>query len=326
MSSGPVIVTGAAGFIGSHLAAALVRDGRSVIGVDNFDGFYDRDVKERNLLEISEVDPPSAGFRLIEADIRDRRAMAALLSEHRPATVIHLAALAGVRPSIAEPARFTHVNINGLTSVLDAMRETGCRRMLFASSSSVYGNNSKIPFAETDSVSGPISPYAATKRAGELLCHAYHRIFDLEIACLRFFTVYGPRQRPDLAIAKFMTLMATGSPVPMFGDGSSSRDYTFIDDIVGGVLAAERAIGSDSVGDYRIWNLGGSAPTTLADLIAAIGVVLGVEPTIEKGSMQRGDVDRTFADLTRSEAELGYRPTTPLEDGLRRQWEAMRAD
>ncbi|MHC4218016.1 MAG: SDR family NAD(P)-dependent oxidoreductase [Planctomycetota bacterium] len=316
--AGCYIVTGAAGFIGSHLAGALLDRGDRVVGVDNYDPFYERAAKETNAARLA-----GERFELVEADIRDREAMAALFERSRPDAVYHLAALAGVRPSIQDPGRYASVNVDGLVAVLDAAHGSGCRRVMFASSSSVYGNNRKVPFAETDPVDEPISPYAATKRAGELVCHSYCHLFGLSIACLRLFTVFGPAQRPDLAIGKFMRLIAAGRPVPMFGDGTTSRDYTYVDDIIDGCLAAETALASESEGFYRIWNLGGSHPVTLAGMIDAIGGVLGRTPEIERQPDQPGDVERTWADVTRSRAELGYEPNMPFEEGLRRQWAWM---
>ncbi|MHC4083212.1 MAG: SDR family NAD(P)-dependent oxidoreductase [Planctomycetota bacterium] len=313
--AGCYIVTGAAGFIGSHVARALLDRGDRVVGVDNYDPFYERGVKEANAAGLA-----GERFELVEADIRDREAMAGLFETRRPDAVYHMAALAGVRPSIEDPGRYASVNVDGLVAVLDAARASSCRRVLFASSSSVYGNNKKVPFAETDPVDEPISPYAATKRAGELLCHAYAHLFGLSIACLRLFTVFGPAQRPDLAIGKFMRLIAAGDPVPVFGDGTTSRDYTYVDDIVAGCLAAEAVLGSEADGFCRIWNLGGSHPVTLAEMVEAIGKVLGRKPDIERLPLQAGDVDRTWADLARSRAELGYEPKVPFADGLRRQW------
>ena len=316
--AGCYIVTGAAGFIGAHVARALLDRGDRVVGVDNYDAFYDRGVKEANAARLA-----CERFELVEADIRDREVIGELFEAHRPEAVYHMAALAGVRPSIEDPGRYASVNVDGLVAVLDAARGSSCRRVLFASSSSVYGNNRKVPFAETDPVDEPISPYAATKRAGELLCHAYAHLFGLSIACLRLFTVFGPAQRPDLAIGKFMRLIAVGDPVPMFGDGTTSRDYTYVDDIIDGCLAAERRLSSEPEGFWRIWNLGGSHPVTLADMVEAIGAVLGRAPDIERLPLQAGDVERTWADLTRSRAELGYEPKVSFADGLRRQWAWM---
>jgi UDP-glucuronate 4-epimerase len=289
--------------------------GHRVVGVDNFDPFYDRRDKERNVAELN-----GDRFELVEADICENETMRRIFKQHRPEGVVHIAALAGVRPSIEAPERYARVNVDGLVSILDAARSVECRRILFASSSSVYGNNRKVPFAETDDVSEPISPYAATKRAGELICHAYAHLFSQSILALRFFTVFGPRQRPDLAISKFMRLVAKGEAIPMFGDGSTSRDYTYIDDIVAGILAAWARTGDTDEAFFRIYNLGGSSPVTLKEMIDAIGRVSGRTPTIKQLPMQPGDVDRTYADLARSTAELGYEPKTPFEEGLAHQW------
>lgn len=313
------VITGAAGFIGSHLSRALLAGGDRVIGVDNYDPFYDRSLKEANIGALR-----SDRFEMIEADIRDGRAMLDLLQRERPDVVFHLAALAGVRPSIEEPDRYVSVNLDGLTAMLEAARAVDCRRFIFASSSSVYGNNEKVPFAETDSVDEPISPYAATKAGGELICHTYAHLFGLSIAALRFFTVYGPAQRPDLAISKFMRLIVNGEELPMFGDGTSSRDYTYIDDIIEGVLASDERAGQSPPGWFRIYNLGGSEPVTLRNMIRTIGEVVGHEPRIKTLPPQRGDVDRTWADLTRSSEELGYASRTSFADGVAKQWEWLR--
>jgi len=313
-----VLVTGAAGFIGSHTARALTARGAKVVGVDNFDPFYAKAIKKRNLDDVLDEDP---GFEFVELDIVDRAALEALMRERGIQGVIHLAAKAGVRPSIADPLGYARANVDGTQSVLSAASAVGCERVVAASSSSVYGNNDKTPFAEDDPVAHPISPYAATKRACELMAHAHHHLTDMPIAMLRFFTVYGPGQRPDLAIELFLRRVAAGEPLTVFGDGTSSRDYTYIDDIVAGVLAAYERI--DTHG-HRIWNLGGDRPATLTDLIATVGAVVGREPTVERAPLQPGDVARTWADLTRSRAELGYAPNTELRAGIERQWEAIR--
>ncbi len=321
MSASTFIVTGAAGFIGSHLCRALLREGASVIGIDNFDPFYDESIKRSN------VDAATHGadgsFTLHETDIRDASEITRLVSRVNPDAIFHLAALAGVRPSIAEPARYTSVNVDGTMALLEAARAAGCENLIVASSSSVYGNNKKVPFAEEDPIEAPISPYAATKRAAELLCGVHAHLFGLRIASLRFFTVYGPGQRPDLAINLFMRTMAAGEPITMFGDGSSSRDYTFIEDIIAGVLAARDRICSMPEGTHRVWNLGGSSPITLSGLIEAIASVTSCVPNIERTPMQPGDVDRTWADVTRSREELGYQPHTPIAEGLVQQWQWM---
>lgn len=321
-----VLVTGAAGFIGSHLSAALLRCGCRVTGIDNFDPFYDRACKQENIRRVQAV---ANRFNLVEADIRDAAAMQEIFAKTRPTAVFHIAALAGVRQSIADPARYASVNVDGLIAILDAARAAECGNIVFASSSSVYGNCTKVPFAETDPVDEPISPYAATKRAGELICHTYAKLFNLHIAALRFFTVYGPSQRPDLAISKFMRLIASDIDVPMFGDGSTSRDYTYIDDIIQGVLAAYRVLRShskpthDDAGFFRIWNLGSDHPITLAEMIDAIATVVGKPARIKRLPMQPGDVERTWADVSRSAKELGYRPTTTFSQGLQMQWNSI---
>ncbi|TVQ60366.1 MAG: NAD-dependent epimerase/dehydratase family protein [Phycisphaerales bacterium] len=316
-----VLVTGAAGFIGSHASEAFLARGDRVIGVDNFDPFYDASFKRANLEEVRRH-PHADRFEFVESDIRDGDEMLALFERTKPTTVLHLAARAGVRPSIKEPALYAQVNVHATVHLLEAAQRTGVRRFLLASSSSVYGNNPKTPFSETDDVSGPISPYAATKRACELIAHTYHHLYKTPIACLRFFTVYGPRQRPDLAIMKFMRLMAAGETIPMFGDGSMARDFTYVDDIVKGVLAADDAIEQHGL---RIWNLGGNRPVALRDMIATIGRVLGVEPNIDRLPDQPGEVRITYADLTRSAADLGYAPSTTFEEGVRKQWEWAKA-
>jgi UDP-glucuronate 4-epimerase len=303
-----VLVTGAAGFIGSHLSERLLRDGRTVVGVDNFDTFYDPRVKRRNIAHC--LAHPS--FRLIETDIRDQAALAQAVTDDTDA-IVHLAARAGVRPSLAEPMLYADVNINGTLVLLELARQRHVGRFLFASSSSVYGNNRKVPFAEDDNVDFPISPYAATKKAGELICHTYHHLYGLAVTCLRFFTVYGPRQRPDLAIHKFARLIEAGRPVPIYGDGTMMRDFTYIDDIVSGIVAA-----LDKCTGYDIYNLGESRPISVNDLVAALERALGKKATRQYLPLQPGDVDRTYADVTRAETRLGYKPATDIDTGLAR--------
>lgn len=302
------LVTGAAGFIGSHLTERLLKDGWTVVGVDNFDAFYDPRIKRRNLA--GSLSCPA--FRLIEGDIRDRTAMEQAV-EPDTDVIVHLAARAGVRPSIVEPALYTDVNINGTVTLLELARERGIPKFIFASSSSVYGNNKKVPFSEDDNVDFPISPYAATKKAGELICHTYHHLYGIAINCLRFFTVYGPRQRPDLAIHKFARLIEDGKPIPVYGDGSMMRDFTYIDDILSGVLAA-----MDRCTGYEIYNLGESQPISVNDLIAELEHALGKKANRQYLPLQPGDVDRTFADIAKAEAQLGYRPSTDIRTGLAR--------
>lgn len=316
----PILITGAAGFIGSHLAEAILSRGGGVVGLDNFDAFYDRSLKEANLRAMASHARGSS-FEFVECDICDGARVDAVCRRVRPEGIIHIAARAGVRPSIADPAGYAMTNLVGTAVVMEAARVAGCSRIVVASSSSVYGNNAKTPFAEDDAVEHPISPYAATKRANELMGHTHRHLTGMPTAMLRFFTVFGPRQRPDLAIRKFLAAVDAGESIEMFGDGSTSRDYTYIDDIVAGVLSAYERIPAHG---YRVWNLGGNHPITLSGLIEAIGATVGRTPRIVRRPMQPGDVERTWADLTRSGAELGYRPTTSVEEGLRRQWAWMR--
>jgi len=319
MKAGPILVTGGAGFIGSHLAERLLADGHDVVVLDNFDGFYEPAIKRRN------VEPAArrSGYRLVEGDIRDDRVLEELFRAAPPAAVIHLAARAGVRPSIQDPVLYSSVNLDGTTRLLEACRRHGVDRFLFGSSSSVYGNNPKVPFAEDDPVDHPISPYAATKKAGEVLCHAFHHLFGIRVACLRFFTVYGPRQRPEMAIHKFTRLLSQGLPVEQYGDGASERDYTYVSDIVEGVVRAlERCSG------YHVWNLGGARTVSLGDLVARIAGELGVEPRVKRLPEQPGDVRRTWADVTRARNELEWVPRVPLEQGLPQfvQWYRQHRD
>jgi UDP-glucuronate 4-epimerase len=305
-----VLLTGAAGFIASHLAERLLAAGRSVVGLDNFDDFYHQDVKERNLAAALD----HQAFTLVRGDIRDEQVLGGLPADLD--TVIHIAARAGVRPSIAQPALYYDVNVTGTLRLLEFARERGIRRFLFASSSSVYGNNSEVPFSEVHRVDNPISPYAASKRAGELLLHTYHHLFGITCICLRFFTVYGPRQRPDLAIHKFARLMAAGGEIPVFGDGTSSRDYTYIDDVLQGVAGALDWV--DRADDaYEIVNLGESRTVGLLEMIGALGEELGVDPRIRWLPAQPGDVERTYADISRARELLGYDPKWGFRDGIR---------
>jgi UDP-glucuronate 4-epimerase len=311
-----ILVTGGAGFIGSNLCDLLLRRGHEVVALDNFDAFYDPAVKRRNVEGALGHDR----FRLVEGDIRYLPGVEAALEragvDHLD-VIVHLAARAGVRPSIDDPLLYSQVNLDGTTAMLELARRREVGRFVFGSSSSVYGNHEKVPFSESDPVDFPISPYAATKRAGELLCHTYHHLFGLSVVCLRFFTVYGPRQRPDLAIHKFTRLMSQGRAVPMYGDGSTERDYTFVTDILQGVEAAIDYTGSgQSV--FEIVNLGESETTSLRRLIELIAGALGVEPVVERLPLQPGDVRRTFADIDRARARLGYAPRTRVDEGIPR--------
>ncbi len=308
-----ILLTGAAGFIGSHFAETLLAEGHQVISIDNLNPFYDPAIKERNLRKIREGCESPEQFLDLRGDIRDNTFVQRVFETHRPEEVVHLAALAGVRPSIADPVTYQEVNIRGTMNLLEAMKEFGVSRMIFASSSSVYGNNPKVPFSEDDFVDHPISPYAATKKAGELVCYTYHHLYRFTIVALRFFTVYGPRQRPEMAIHKFTRLIDEGKPVPMFGDGSTKRDYTFIDDIIDGMKRVRKI---DS--GFHLYNLGESRTTALSDLIHLIEAALGKEAKIERLPQQPGDVDITYADIERARRELGYDPHTTMEEGIQK--------
>jgi UDP-glucuronate 4-epimerase len=301
-----VLITGAAGFIGSHLCERLLSEGRMVVGVDNFDDFYDPKIKRSNIADCLE----NENFELVEADIRDRAAMDEMVGKDID-IIVHLAARAGVRPSIAQPLLYADVNVNGTTVLLEAAKKQRIGKFIFASSSSVYGNNEKVPFSEEDNVDFPISPYAATKKACELICHTYHHLYGISLTCLRFFTVYGPRQRPDLAIHKFARLIEQGKAIPVYGDGTMSRDFTYIEDIIDGTVAAmEKCAG------FNIYNLGESRPITVNNLIAEIEKALGKKAVKEHVPPQPGDVEQTYADVTKAVKELGYNPTTTIEEGL----------
>lgn len=306
-----VLVTGAAGFLGSHIAEALVARGETVVGLDNFDRFYDRSVKEANVAALRK----SKKFELVEGDIRDAALVRGLLSKGD--AVVHLAARAGVRPSLEDPVLYSSVNVVGTTTLLEVARAAGVAGFVFAGSSSVYGDSAPVPFREDYAAVAPISPYAASKRAGELLCATFAHLYGMRLMSLRFFTVYGPRQRPDLAIHKFTRLLSRGEPITMFGDGSTERDYTWVDDIVQGVLAARDWVAQPG-GAFEIVNLGESQTVRLDRLIELIGEALGVSPTIVRQPPQPGDVQRTCADVSRARELLGYRPTTSIEAGIPR--------
>jgi UDP-glucuronate 4-epimerase len=302
-------VTGAAGFLGSHVSEALVARGDEVIGLDNFDPFYGRDVKERNLEGLR----GSARFRFVEGDIRDATLVKSLMAPG--GTVVHLAAKAGVRPSLEDPQGYVSTNVQGTTTMLEAARAAGVRSFVLAGSSSVYGDTAPAPFREDFPALDPISPYAATKRACELITSTFVHLYGMRAISLRFFTVYGARQRPDLAIHKFTRLIATGQPVQMFGDGSMERDHTYVDDIVQGVLAACDWAARDGAA-FEIVNLGESATTRLDRLIELIASALKKQAIVERKPMQPGDVQRTNADISKARALLGYRPATKVEEGI----------
>lgn len=304
-----ILVTGAAGFIGSSVVDRLLARGDRVLGLDNFDLFYDPAIKRANLA----VARRNESFELVEGDIRDEALWDALLAERRVDVILHLAARAGVRPSIAQAALYADVNVRGTTLVFEAARRHEVPKVVYASSSSVYGGNEKVPFSEDDPVDHPVSPYAATKKATEVIAHTYHHLYGLGVVGLRYFTVYGPRQRPEMAIHKFTRLIRGGEVIPVFGDGSSRRDYTYIDDIVDGTLAAiDRGAG------YRIYNLGESQTTTLLELVDMIGGALGREPRVQHEPDQPGDVPATYADVSRARAELGYDPSVGMKEGISR--------
>ncbi|NLN31528.1 MAG: NAD-dependent epimerase/dehydratase family protein [Bacteroidales bacterium] len=302
-----VFITGSAGFIGSHVCEHFIARGYQVIGLDNFDNFYPRSIKENNLKFIRK----SERFLFHEGDIRDRVLLNKIFDDNRFDLVIHLAAKAGVRPSIEKVEEYYDVNVNGTLNILEAMRTHNVRKLLFASSSSVYGNNTKLPFSESDPVDNPVSPYASTKKSGELLCHVYSHLYGFDITCLRFFTVYGPRQRPDLAVYKFTRLIDEGKTVDIYGDGTTSRDYTYIDDILNGI---DRA--ADIREGFHVYNLGESESVELLSLVKMIEEALGKKAVLNYLPMQPGDVKNTYADISKARNELGYDPGYDFRKGL----------
>lgn len=304
-----ILLTGCAGFIGSHLTERLLADGHQVIGIDNFDAFYPREAKQRNLSTLL----GKQGFAFNEIDITNAEALFALKEDFE--VVVHLAAKAGVLPSLKDADGYINTNIRGTNNLLELMVARDVKKLLFASSSSVYGNNKSIPFRETDAVDEQISPYAFTKRSCELMNHSYHHLYNLDILNLRLFTVYGPRQRPDLAIHKFVKLIDGGQPITMYGDGTTARDYTFVKDTVQGfVNALSYILTHEDV--FEILNLGNHKPVQLKELISSIYEAMGKVPDIERKPMQPGDVDITFADISKAQALIGYNPSTNLSDGL----------
>ena len=304
-----ILITGGAGFIGSHLVDHLLAEGGwRVTVVDDLNDFYSPAIKRANIAGHLQ----NADYNLVETDIRDSAAMARMFDETKFDVIVHLAARAGVRPSLSEPELYAETNINGTLNLLELARQHGIKQFVFGSSSSVYGVNTKVPFAEDDRIHQPISPYAATKAAGELLCHTYTHLYGIRCVCLRFFTVYGARQRPDLAIHKFSRLISEGRPIPVFGDGSMRRDYTYIDDIIQGVRSA---IDYDAT-MYEVFNLGESQTTELGELIGLLEKNLDRQAIIDRQPMQPGDVPTTFADISKSREMLGYNPTTKIADGI----------
>lgn len=304
------LVTGGAGFIGSNLCERLLHEGHAVWAFDDLNSFYDISIKQRNIREIQALAKP---FTFVQGDITDRAALDELFRETKFDQIIHLAARAGVRPSLAEPALYQRVNVEGTTNLLEAARLSGVEKITLASSSSVYGVNAKIPFSEADPIFSAISPYAASKLACESLGHVYHHVYGMDVAMLRFFTVYGPRQRPDLAIHKFAQLITAGKPIPVFGDGSTARDYTYVSDTIDGVLACtKKEFG------FGIFNLGESQTVTLNYLIELLENALGKKAIIDRKPLQPGDVPITFADISEAKKHLGYNPQVKIEDGIPR--------
>lgn len=315
------LITGGAGFIGSTIVRRLLEDGEKVVVVDNFNDFYDPQLKKDNIKQFLE----NPNFEIYEVDIRDVDGLSRVFAENKIDIIIHLAAMAGVRPSIDNPMLYQDVNGIGTQNVLEQAKLHGVNKLVMASSSSVYGNCKEVPFREDMIVDCAISPYAATKKANEVMAHVYHKLYGMNIIMLRFFTVYGPKQRPDLAINKFTRMMMDGEEITMYGDGSTSRDYTYVDDIVDGVVKSCNYVDkNDNV--YEIINLGSNNPISLKDMIATIGKVLGIEPRIKQMPMQPGDVDRTYADISKARSLLGYEPKMTFEQGIRKFVEWKKAN
>ncbi len=304
------LVTGGAGFIGSHLINKIISEpGNFIVCLDNFDEFYNPEIKRKNISSFLNKN----NFELVEGDIRDRNIVESIFKKNKIDIVVHLAARAGVRPSLKLPALYFDVNVNGTINILEVMRVNNCTKMVFASSSSVYGNNEKIPFSENDNVDYPISPYAASKKAGELVCHTFNHLYGFDITCLRFFTVYGPGQRPEMAIHQFAKNILDEKPINVFGDGSTKRDYTFIDDIIQGVTAS-----INNLGGYNIYNLGESKTIELIELIKLIEKHIGKKAILNYLPEQPGDVKLTFSDVTKARNELAYNPVTSMDEGIKK--------
>ena len=305
------LITGGAGFIGSSLSERLIKEGNRVVAIDNFCDFYNPTIKENNVKELIK----NSNFKLYRNDIRDKEAVKKIFEENNIDIVMHLAAMAGVRPSIENPVLYQEVNCMGTQNILEEMKAHNVKNLVMASSSSVYGNCKEVPFKENMIVDFAISPYAATKKANEVMTHVYHKLFDMNVIMLRFFTVYGPKQRPDLAINKFTRLMLEDKEIPMFGDGTTSRDYTYIDDIVDGIIRSCNYVENNN-DVYEILNLGNSSPVSLKEMINTIGQAIGVNPKIKQLPMQPGDVDRTFADISKAKKLIGYNPKTSFKEGI----------
>lgn len=305
------LITGGAGFIGSSLSERLIKEGNRVVAIDNFCDFYNPTIKENNVKELIK----NSNFKLYRNDIRDRESVKKIFEENNIDIVMHLAAMAGVRPSIENPVLYQEVNCMGTQNILEEMKTYNVKNLVMASSSSVYGNCKEVPFKENMIVDFAISPYAATKKANEVMTHVYHKLFNMNVIMLRFFTVYGPKQRPDLAINKFTRLMLEDKEIAMFGDGTTSRDYTYIDDIVDGIIRSCNYVENNN-DVYEILNLGNSSPVSLKEMINTIGQAIGVEPKIKQLPMQPGDVDRTFADISKAKKLIGYNPKTSFKEGI----------
>ncbi len=304
-------ITGGAGFIGSSLSERLIKEGQKVVTIDNFCDFYNPKIKENNIKELEK----NKNFKIYRADIREKNIIKKIFDENDIDIVVHLAAMAGVRPSIENPILYQEVNCLGTQNILEEMKLHGLNKLVMASSSSVYGNCKEIPFREDMIVDFAISPYAATKKANEVMTHVYHKLYNINVIMLRFFTVYGPKQRPDLAINKFTRLMLNDEEIPMFGDGTTSRDYTYIDDIVDGINGACRYV-MENNNVYEILNLGNSAPVSLKEMINTIAEVVGVTPKIKRLPMQPGDVERTYADVSKAKKLIGYEPKISFKQGI----------
>ena len=307
-----ILITGCAGFIGSHLCEKFLVEGHHVIGIDNFDPYYDRSVKQRNMLAF--INKPA--FRFFESDLADKPSLEQNLEGIQIDAIVHLAGKAGVRPSIEDPQGYIRANIVATQNILDLMKDHGIRKMAFASSSSVYGNTQQVPFSEQQEVNNPISPYAFSKKACELINYTYHALYGLDIINMRFFTVFGPRQRPDLAIHKFTRLILNQNEIPMFGDGSSSRDYTYVEDTVDGISRAVNYL-FEHRKVYEIVNLGNNQPVKLTDMIAAIEQATGQKANIRQLPMQAGDVDITFANIDKAQQLFGYQPRYSFNEGVK---------
>ncbi len=313
-----ILVTGGAGFIGSNLCKALLKEHSKIIVIDNFSDFYSPQIKEENIIKLEKIAKQCAiknNFIFKKIDIRDKDAVGKVFSENKIDIVVHLAACAGVRPSIENPELYYDVNVMGTINILECMRNSNVKKLVFASSSSVYGNNKKVPFSEEDIVDFPISPYASTKKSGELLCHVYYSLYSINVACLRFFTVYGPGQRPDLAIYKFTDMIIHDKPIPFFGDGESKRDYTFIDDIVDGIVKAMDWINTDEK-RYNIFNIGESNTISLKNLVLTLEMAIGKKAIVNEMPKQAGDVDITNADISKAINILGYEPKMNFKEGI----------